>query len=388
MIEFTLTDEQQALRETAGRVADDHYADVAVRWDREATLLPSAERRRLGDLGYLGIALPVEYGGSGGTLLDALLVVEEIAKRNQVAAFQVFEANTGPARVVELFGTEEQRRAFLPPLIRGESTLAVSISEPEVGSAATDVTTRAHPDGDHYVLNGQKRWCSGAGHAEQYLVYVRLSDEPGARGVGAVLVDRDLPGVSFGPREELMGFRGIASADIFLDEVRIPARNLIIPAGGFRQLFEAFSIERLGNATMSLAIGQACVERTAAYVTERQQFGKPIIEFQTVQDQLADMIVQVEAARSLIWRAAAGAGRGCPRPIEASMAKCFANEMAKHVSNTAVLLHGGYGYHPDYHVERHHRDAHGWALGGGTPTIQRTRIVSQYLGRSFDQRGS
>ena len=137
---------------------------------------------------------------------------------------------------------------------------------------------------------------------------------------------------------------------------------------------------------MSLAIGQACVDRTAAYVQERHQFGKPIIEFQTVQEQLADMILQVEAARLLIWRAAAAAGRGTPDPLQASMAKCFSNEMAKGVSDKAVMLHGGYGYHPDYHVERHHRDAHGWALGGGTPTIQRTRIISQYLGRRFDQR--
>ena len=183
-----------------------------------------------------------------------------------------------------------------------------------------------------------------------------------------------------------MGFRGIPSADMFLDNVRVPAKNLIIPAGGFKQLFEAFSIERLGNSTMSLAIGQACVDRTAAYVQERHQFGKPIIEFQTVQEQLADMILQVEAARLLIWRAAAAAGRGTPDPLQASMAKCFSNEMAKGVSDKAVMLHGGYGYHPDYHVERHHRDAHGWALGGGTPTIQRTRIISQYLGRRFDQR--
>lgn len=386
MIDFTLTEEQQSLRETAARVAEEHYAPVVLDWDRDGTFVPDVERKRLAELGFLGIALPEAVGGAGGQLLDALLVVEELAKRNQIAAFQVFESNTGPTRVIEQFGTDEQRQRLLPPIIDGDVTLAVSISEPDAGSAATDVTTSAELDGDAYVVNGMKRWCSGAGHAEQYLVYVRLTDDLGAKGIGALVVDGDSEGLSFGPQERLLGFHGIPSADMFFDDVRVPRENLIVPAGGFKQLFSAFSIERLGNSTMSLAIGQACVDRTSAYVQERQQFGKPIIDFQTVQDQLADMVIQVEAARMLIWRAAAGAGRGVPDPLEASIAKCFANEMAKDVSDKAIMLHGGYGYHPEYHVERMHRDAHGWALGGGTPTIQRTRIVSQYLGRKFDQR--
>lgn len=387
MIDFTLTDEQQALRDSAGKLAEDVYAPRALEWDREFTFLPDEERTRLADQGFLGIAIPEAYGGSGGELLDALLVVEELAKRNQVAAFQVFEANTGPTRVIELFGTEEQKQRLLPPIVGGAVTLAVSISEPDAGSAATDLTTTARVQGDHVLLNGMKRWCSGGGHAEQYLVYVRMSEEPGARGIGAVVVDRDAEGLTFGPQEQLLGFHGIPSADMFFTDVHIPVENVILPAGGFKKLFEAFSIERLGNSTMSLAIGQACLDRTAAYVQERQQFGRDIIEFQTVQTQLADMIIDVEATRLLVWRAAARAGRGTPDPFEASLAKCFANEMAKRVSDTAIMLHGGYGYHPEYHVERHHRDAHGWALGGGTPTIQRTRIVSQYLGRGFSQRG-
>lgn len=386
MLGFALSEERLSLRETAGRLADEVYGPVAIEWDEDRTFLPDAERTRLAQLGYLGIALPEEYGGSGAELIDALIVIEELAKRNRIAAFQVFEANTGPTRVIQLFGTEEQRARLLPPIIAGEVTLAVSISEPDAGSAATDLTTSARRDGDHYVINGMKRWCSGGGHAEQYLVYVRLDDQPGARGVGAVVVNRDAEGLTFGPQEKLLGFRGIPSADMFFDDVRIPVGDLIIPAGGFNQLFSAFGIERLGNSTMSLAIGQACVDATSAYVQERKQFGKPIIEFQTVQDQLARMIVDVEASRSLIWKAAAGAGRGTPEPLEASIAKCFSNEMAIRVSEMAILLHGGYGYHADYHVERHHRDALGWSLGGGTPTIQRTRIVSQYLGRRFDQR--
>jgi butyryl-CoA dehydrogenase len=173
---------------------------------------------------------------------------------------------------------------------------------------------------------------------------------------------------------------------MYFDECRVPAENLIVDAGGFGKLFSAFSIERLGNATMSLAIGQACLDRARQYVEERQQFGKHLIEFRGVQLALADMLLQVEATRLLIWRAAAGAGRGAPDTLQASMAKCYANEMAKKVSDSAIQLHGANGYSVEYGIERYHRDARGWALGGGTPQIQRVRIAAEYVGRSFNQR--
>lgn len=385
MMDFGLSDEQLMLRETAARVAREVYAPKALEWDRNRTFLPDAERKRLAEMGFLGIGLPAEYGGGGAPLMDALVVVEELAKECQLAAFQVFEANTGPARVIDLFGTDEQKARLLPSIIAGDVTLAVSISEPDAGSAATDITTSARRHGDEYVINGVKRWCSGGGHAERYLVYACIDGEQGARGIGALVVDGDSPGLTFGPQERLMGFHGIPSADMFFDEVRVPAVNLIVK--GFKQLFTAFSIERLGNSTMSLAIGQACVDRTARYIQQRKQFGKAIVEFQSVQTMFADMVLQVEAARLLIYRAATKAGRGAPVSLEASVAKCFANEMAKRVSDLAIGLHGGHGYAEETGIERYHRDAHGWALGGGTPTIQRTRIVSEYLGRSFSQRG-
>jgi butyryl-CoA dehydrogenase len=213
-----------------------------------------------------------------------------------------------------------------------------------------------------------------------------MTDEPGAKGIGALIVEADRPGVSFGARERLMGFRGIPSADIRFDDVIVPAANLVIGPGEFGKLFQAFSIERLGNSTMSLAIGQAALDRTVSYVQERTQFGKPLIEFQSVQMTIADMILQVEAARLLVERAARTAGTGLPDPLEVSLAKCTANEMAKRVSDLAIQLHGGNGYTEEYGLERLHRDAHGWALAGGTPTMQRIRIVSELLGRRFDQR--
>jgi alkylation response protein AidB-like acyl-CoA dehydrogenase len=244
------------------------------------------------------------------------------------------------------------------------------------------------PEGDTVRINGTKRWCSGAGHAEKYLVYARFGGIPGAKGIGAVLVDRSAPGLEFGAREQLMGFRGVPSADMFFHDVRVPADDIIVQPGGFGRLFRAFSIERLGNATMSLALAQAALDRSAAYVLQRRQFGRAIAEFQLVQATLADMIVAVESSRLLIRRAAEAAGTGAPDPLEASIAKLSANETAKRVTDGAIELHGGYGYTQEFGIERMHRDAHGWGLAGGTPNMQRIRIASEYLGVRFDQRGA
>jgi alkylation response protein AidB-like acyl-CoA dehydrogenase len=381
-----LTDEQGALRDLARRVAIEQYAPVARAWDEARTPLPVKERRRLAELGLIGVALPEAFGGGGRPLKDALIVIEELAKASPLAAWPVFEACCGPARLIDLFGTDEQRRRWLPSVVDGETTIALCISEPDAGSAATDLATSGRVDGDEIVINGVKRWCSGAGHAENYLVYVRLAGGSGATGVGAVLVGRDAPGLTFGPQEQLMGFRGIGSADMFFDGVRVPLADVIVPDGGFSKLFTAFSIERLGNATMALAVGQTALDRTARYILTRRQFGKVLADFQLVQASLADMVVQVEAARLLIYRAADRAGTGAPPPLDASIAKCFANDMAKRVSDLAIQLHGGYGYSAEYELERLHRDAHGWAIAGGTPAMQRIRIASEYLGRRFDQR--
>lgn len=381
-----LTEEQQALRDMAASLAAERYAPRAREWDRCRTPLPAEERRLLGSLGLLGLTIPGKYGGAGRPLIDALIALEELAKASPVAAWPMFEACTGPARVIEQFGTEEQKSRLLPPVVSGEKTIAVSISEPDAGSAATDLRTSGRVDGDALVVSGTKRWCSGAGHSEQYLVYLRLSNAVGSKAIGAVLVDGDAAGVSFSPQESLMGFRGICSADIFFDEVRVPPANLIVPAGGFAKLFTAFSIERLGNATMSLSVAQTALDRTARYVRERQQFGHPIADFQMVQGAIADMVIRVESARLLLYTAAHGAAAGAPSPLAASVAKCAANEAAKFVSDLAVQLHGGYGYSEEYEIERLHRDAQGWALAGGTLNIQKIRIASEYLGLRFDQR--
>jgi butyryl-CoA dehydrogenase len=381
-------DEHAEIRGLAARVATDVYGPLAEQLDVSRTPISKEQRKRLGDLGFLGIAHPERYGGSGSPLGAALAVIEEFGKVCRPAAFQIFEANTGPAQVITHLGTDAQRERWLPDIVTGERTMAVAISEPDAGSAATDMRTTAKRAGDgSFVVNGNKRWISNGGEADQYLVYCRLSDAPGAKGIGALVVDKGTAGLSFGAGERLMGFRGIPSADIYFDNVAVPAENLVVPAGHFGQLFGIFSIERLGNATMSIAIGQAALDRTVKYVEEREQFGKQLVEFQSVQLALADMVLQVEAARLLRDRAVEGVvADALPDPLHVSLAKCTANEMAKRVTDLAMDVHGGNGYTEEYGIERLHRDAHGWAIAGGTPTMQRIRIVSELLGRKFDQR--
>lgn len=380
------SDEYTEVRQLAAKVAAEVYGPVAEVMDHDRVPVSLQQRRQLGDLGFLGIAYPEKYGGSGAPLGQALAVIEEFGKVCRPAAFQVFEANTGPAQVIHHLASEEQRQRWLPQIISGEKTMAVGISEPDAGSAATDMRTKASRTEEGLVLNGSKRWISNGGEADLYLVYCRLSDDPGSKGIGAVVVEKGAPGFSFGAPERLIGFRGIPSADLYFDDVVVPEENIVVPAGGFGKLFGIFSIERLGNTTMSLAIGQAALDKTVAYVQEREQFGKPIIEFQSVQVALADMVLQVEAARLLRDRAATNAGHGLPNPLEVSLAKCTANEMAKRVTDAAMQLHGGNGMTEEYGLERLHRDAHGWAVAGGTPTMQRIKIVSELLGRKFNQR--
>lgn len=383
----SIVDEHTEIRNLAAQVAKEIYAPIAEEMDIRRTPVSVEQRKQLGELGFLGISLPEEFGGSDEPLAQALAVIEEFAKVCRPAAFQIFESNTGPAQVINHMGTPEQRARILPQIISGEKTMAVAISEPDAGSAATDAKTNARLEDDHYILNGAKRWISNGGEADYYLVYTRLSDQPGAKGIGALIVEKTMEGVSFGASERLMGFRGIPSADVYFDDVKVPKENLVVDAGGFGSLFGAFSIERMGNATMSLSIGQAALDKTVAYVQERQQFGKDIVEFQSIQMMLADMILQVDAARLLVERAARSIGDdGIPDALQVSLAKCTANEMAKKVTDLAIQIHGGNGYTEEYGLERLHRDSHGWAIAGGTPSMQRIRIVSEVLGRRFDQR--
>jgi butyryl-CoA dehydrogenase len=386
-MDFQLTEVQQELQDTARRFARSELMDLSREMEEKAMPLPDAMRKRYAEMGFLGINLPEAYGGLGLGHLEALLVLEQFAMISPAVAWPIFESATGPVRTIEHFASDALKARIIPEVIRGEKIVAVSMSEPAAGTALTDLTTAARYDGDEIVITGQKRWCSGGGHSDVYIVYCRFDNEAGAKGVGAVLVEKERAGISFGRPESLMGFRGIPSADIYLDEVRVPRDNLIVPKGGFGKLMTAFSLERCGNATMGLGIAAAALEDATAYAQERHQFGKPIVEFQAIQMKLAEMAMKVEASRLLIYRAAVNASQGLPSIADSSIAKCFSNEMVIEVASKGLQIMGGYGYSKEYRMEQRVRDSYAWGIAGGTTDVQKTNIAAALVGRRFNQRG-
>ncbi len=383
---FALTDDQRALQDTVRRFAQAELLETA-RAVEEQDEPPGADiMQRFAQMGYLGVNLATEYGGAGMTHLDAVLVLEELAKISNAVAFPVFESCFGPALALAHFAPEELRQRTLPKVCAGELVVSVSMSEPNAGSALTDLTTKAEIKGDRVIVNGQKRWCSGAGHADAYVVYCRMSDAPGAKGIGAVLIEKSRSGFSFGKRERHMGFRGITSADMYFDQVEIPVENVVVGAGGFRKLMEAFDLERCGNTTMSLSCAQSAFDYVLDYVQQREQFGKPLVDFQAVQLQLAEMKMKLDASRLLLYRAVVNAQSGLPSIAESSIAKCYANETAREVTGKAMQLMGGYGYSREFPLEQKMRDAWGWGIAGGSVDIQKVNIAAAIVGRRFNQR--
>ncbi|MEO9963867.1 MAG: acyl-CoA dehydrogenase family protein, partial [Nisaea sp.] len=231
-MDFRLTDDQRQLQEAARAFAQGEMREVARTLEQEDKALPAEWIKRYAEMGFLGVNVSEDLGGLGLGNLEALIVLEEFAKVSPAVAFPIFESSVGPVRAVEHFAQADLAKQIVPKVCSGEMVVAVAMSEPEAGSALTDLKTRAEISGGKIVLNGQKRWCSGGGHADAYVVYCKLSDAPGAKGIGAVLVEKDAKGLSFGARERLMGFRGVPSADIFFDNVEVPEANLIVPAGG------------------------------------------------------------------------------------------------------------------------------------------------------------
>lgn len=385
-MDFRLTADQRELQSAARDFARAELPAIAAELERDNKPVSHELIRRYAEMGFLGINVPAALGGLGLGNIEALVVLEEFAKISSAVAFPIFESSVGPVRAIEHFAPAALRDRVVPAVCRGEMVVAVSMSEPDAGSALTDLKTKGVVHGDKVVLNGTKRWCSGGGHSDAYLVYCRLSDDPGAKAIGAVLVEKDTPGLSFGPNENLMGFRGIPSSDLNFDDCAVPVENIVVPAGGFRQLMEAFDLERCGNATMSLGQASGALEDVKDYVLERKQFGKPIADFQAVQIKLAEMQMKCEAARLLIWRAASNAADGLPSVLDSSVGKCFANTIAREVTGDALQLMGAYGYSKDFPMERRLRDSWGWGIAGGAIDIQKTNIAGAMLGRRFDQR--
>jgi alkylation response protein AidB-like acyl-CoA dehydrogenase len=387
-MDFQPTQDQTEFRDAARHYADKHMQSVADRCEADNVAPAQEVRHALAAQGFLGINISEKYGGMGRSDLDALIVLEQFARISTAAAFPVFESYVGPIKAIEKFAPEELRQRVLPRVCNGDIQVAICMSEPDAGTALTDLRCKAVAHGDDLIISGQKRWTSGGGHADGYVVYCRMSEDLGAKGIGAVYVEKDAPGLSFGKHEELMGWRGVGHCDLYFDEVRVPKANQIVPAGGFKKLMQAFDLERCGNATMSMGLAQGALEQATKYVQEREQFGKPIIDFLAIQLRLAEMSIQVDASRLLIHRAVHNASQGHPSVLESSSAKCYANEIVRSVCVNGMQVMGGYGFAKEYGMEQRVRDSFGWGLAGGTIDVQKTNIASAIVGRRFNQRAT
>jgi alkylation response protein AidB-like acyl-CoA dehydrogenase len=385
-MDFNLSEEQLILIETLRKMGErENFRELAAEVDKTAEF-PHHLMKKFAELGLLGMSLSPEYGGGGQPSINAILAIEELAKFSPMIAASVFESNVGPVRVIDHFGTEEQKKKIIGGVCRGELSVSVCMTEPEAGSDLTSLTTHVEDKGDYLLLNGRKTFITGGGYASHYLVYTRFGDLKGYKGIGAVIAENGMPGFSFGKQEEFMGLRGMPSCDLIFEDVKIPKENLVLNQGEFKNLMLTFDIERCGNAAMCLGVAGGAVEEAKKYAQERTAFGRPICEFQAIQFMIADMTMQLDAARLLVYRAATGAGKGLPSIYEASLAKCFANEMVIDVTNKAMEVFGGYGYSREFPIERMVRDGRAWCVAGGTIQMLRITLASMIFGRRFDQR--
>jgi alkylation response protein AidB-like acyl-CoA dehydrogenase len=382
--------ELEEFRASIRRFATDALAQKAAYWD-EHEEFPAANRALLAKLGYLGLVIPEEYGGSGASIEHASIFLEEIARVCFNTGLICQLAVNGPSRAIEILGTPEQKARWLPKCVTGEYMFGIGISEPGAGSAVTDLSTTATEDGDAYIVNGQKAFCTGGAQATHVLIFARFGKTIGARGIGALIVEKGTPGFDIGHPGPKMGGRGVGEVELFFDHCRVPKENVLVHGDAastksFRLLMNSFGPERVGNAAMCLGVAQAAFDLAVSYSSERIQFGRPICEFQGIQWKIADMATQIHAARLMIKHAATSLEDGFPKPMDAAIAKLYANEMVQRVTNEALQIHGHYGYTREFPLERMVRDARGFALGGGTVEILRNTVAALVYGRSFDQR--
>lgn len=384
-----LAPDLEAVRVRAAGVAAANLAEAA-RWDQEECF-PESSWVRMRDAGLLGLTVPTAYGGEGLGVLEACVVLEELATTCMSSAMVAQMYLNGPPRAVLALGTEEQRRRFLPATATGERYWSIAISEPQAGSSATELQTRLESDGDGFRLHGGKCYITGGLRADTYLVFCRLSGTAGAKGIGAVIVERGQEGFAKPQTQPKMGGRGVGEATLGFDGVRIDPGAVIVPAdpgssAGAAVMLRQFNPERCGNAAMCVGVARAALQDSLTHLTGRRQFGRPLAGFQGLRWKIADMAVAVDAARALTHRAAASDEGGFPSTRFTAAAKVHANEAARRVCDEAIQLHGHAGYCRDLPVERYYRDVRGMSLGGGTTEIMRNVLAGEVVGRRFSQR--
>ncbi len=376
---FELTEEQKMVRDAARDFAQTELKPGVIDRD-ENQLFPAEQIKKLGELGFLGMMVDPQYNGSGLDTVSYVLVMEELSKIDASASVVVSVNNSLVCYGLQTYGTAEQKEKYLKPLAAGEVIGAFCLSEPEAGSDASSQHTTAEDKGDHYLLNGTKNWITNGSSASVYLVIAQTHPERGSKGINVLIVEKDMPGFTIGPKENKMGIRGSDTHSLHFDNVIVPKENRIGDDGfGFKFAMKTLEGGRIGIAAQALGIASGAYELALQYAKERIAFGKPIASLQAISFKLADMAMEIEAARLLCLKAAWLKDQGQPYTEAASMAKLKASEVAMKVTVDAVQIHGGYGYVKEYHVERLMRDAKITQIYEGTSEIQRLVIAREIL---------
>lgn len=378
-MDFLLTKEQEILKDSVRNFAEKEIqphimeSDAKGEWPEELT-------KKLGDMGLLGIIIPPEFSGAGYSNVDYVIILEEISKVDPSVGLVVAAHNSLCSNHINLFGNEEQKKKYLAPLASGQTLGAWGLTEPEAGSDAAALKTKAVKDGKHWVLNGTKRFITNGTLAEIHVVLAATDPEEGRKGISAFILEKGMEGFSPGKKEDKLGVRAADTSELILEDVRVPAENMLGNEGeGYRQAMTILDGGRVSIAGFSLGIAAGALESSLKYAKERVQFNQPIAEFQAIQWMLADGFTELEAARLLTYRAAFVEDLGKKVPKESAMAKLFASELAVKVSSMAVQIFGGYGFTKEYPVEKFYRDSKLATIGEGTSEIQRWIIAQKVL---------
>jgi len=378
---FELNEEQRLVRDMVRDLAQKEIAPRAAEVDKSEQF-PAENIAKMAELGLLGLPYPEKYGGGGGDYLSYAIAVEEIARACGATAL-IYAAHVsigcGP---IYYFGTEAQKQKWLPRLCSGQGLAAFGLTEPEAGSDAGSTRTTAIRDGDHYVLNGSKMWITSGAIADVVTCTAKTDPQPGTRNISCFLVEKGTPGFIPGKNEPKMGLKGSVTSALSFENCRVPAENMLGQEGeGFKQMLITLDAGRISIGAMALGLAQAALDEATRYAKERIQFGQPIASFQAIQWMIADMATEIDAARLMVYRAAAMKDAGKRFTKEAAMAKLYASEVAERAAFKAVQIHGGYGYSREYPVERIYRDQRLCTIGEGTSEIQRLVIARQVLGK-------
>lgn len=375
---FDLTNDQKMLQDQVRKFAQTELAPLAAEIDKSAEF-PWATLKKMAQLGLLGVIVPEQYGGSGFDFVSLAIAIEEISRACASTGVIVAVNNSLTTYPILQFGNEDQKKKFLPPLCSGEKIGAFGLTEPNAGSDVAAMESTARLEGDHYILNGTKRFITNGGEAGTYVVFAYTNKEMKHKGMSAFVVERDAPGFSLGNHEDLMGIRATANCELIFEDVKVPKENILGKEGdGFKICMNTLDVSRIDIGAQAVGIAQAALDEALKYSKERKVFGQPVCNFEMIQSMLAEMATRIQAARLLVHYAGYCKDKGMTRfSKEAAMSKYYASDIAVDVARKAVQIHGGYGYSKDYAVERLYRDAKILELYEGTSEVQKIVIARE-----------